>query len=80
MVTPEHWASLVKHVRDKVEDHYWDIDGLAEHYSVHKFTFRIRQRPEDDPNEESSSDDSDTTSDSDDPTDDGDFYWYFIYL
>ena len=23
VVTPERWASLVKHVRDKVEDHYW---------------------------------------------------------
>ena len=22
VVTPEHWASLVKHVKDKVDDHY----------------------------------------------------------
>ena len=34
VVTPERWASLVKHVREKVEDHYWEVDGLAEHYSV----------------------------------------------
>ena len=27
-VTPERWADLVKHVRDKVEDHYWDNDRL----------------------------------------------------
>ena len=25
VVTPEHWASLVKHIR--VEDHYWEVDG-----------------------------------------------------
>ena len=38
VVTPEHWASLVKHVRDKVEDHYWHVDGLAEQYSECKLT------------------------------------------
>ena len=27
-VTPERWADLFKHVRDKVEDHYWDNDRL----------------------------------------------------
>ena len=64
VVTPERWASLVKHVRDKVEDHYWEVDGLAEYYSVREFTFRIRRHPDDDPNEESSSE-SDTASDSD---------------
>ena len=50
VVTPEHWASFVKHVQDKVEDHYWEIDGLAEHYSVWEFTFHIWRRLEDDPN------------------------------
>ena len=64
VVTPEYWASLVKHVRDKVDDHYWEVDGLAEHYSVWEFTFRIRRPPEDDPNEESSSEE-DTDSDND---------------
>ena len=76
VVTPERWASLVKHVREKVEDHYWEV---AEHYSVREFTFRIRKQPDDDHNEESSSE-SDTASDSDndghmaDDDDDGFFY------
>ena len=62
MVIQESWASLVKHVRDKVEDHYWEVDGLAKYYSVRELTFRIRRHPDDDPNEKSSSE-SDTTSD-----------------
>jgi hypothetical protein len=71
IVTPELWASLVKHVREKVEDHYWENDGLTEDYSIHEFTFRIRRRPGDNPNEESSSSDgsgdmSDSDSDSHD--------------
>ena len=64
VVTPDVWADLVKHVRDKVEDHFWAVDGLAELYSVRELTIRIRRRPEDDPNEESSSE-SDAASDSD---------------
>ena len=68
VVTPERWASLIKHVRDKVEDHYWEVDGLAEYYSVQEFTFRIHRHPDDDPNEESSSE-SDTASDSDSDND-----------
>ena len=68
VVTPERWASLIKHVRDKVEDHYWEVDGLTEYYSVQEFTFRIRRHPDDDPNEESSSK-SDTASDSDSDND-----------
>ena len=55
VVTPDVWADLVKHVRDKVEDHFWAVDGLAELYSVREFTIRIQRWPEDDPNEESSS-------------------------
>ena len=35
----------MKHFRDKVEDQFWAVDGLAELYSVHEFTIRI---PEDD--------------------------------
>ena len=65
VVTPERLASLIKHVRDKVEDHYWEVDGLAEYYSVQEFTFLIRRHP---PNEESSSE-SDTASDSDSDND-----------
>ena len=64
VVTPECWASLVKHVREKVEDHCWEVNG---HYSVCEFTFHICRRPND-PNEESSSE-SDTASHSDSDND-----------
>ena len=63
VVTPERWASLIAHVKEKVEDHYWRVDGLDRQYTVPEFTIRIRRRPDDDPNEESSSE-SETTSDS----------------
>ena len=29
-VTPDHWKSLVKHVKIHFEDHYWSNDGLYE--------------------------------------------------
>ena len=29
-VTPERWKKLVHHVQQKVEDHYWEHDGLYE--------------------------------------------------
>ena len=29
-VTPERWKKLVDHVQQKVEDHYWEHDGLYE--------------------------------------------------
>ena len=28
VVTPTRWKSLVAHVQNKTEDHYWEIDGL----------------------------------------------------
>ena len=62
LVTPQRWASLIKHVKDKVENHYWDVDGLAEWYTVREFT--IRDDPDDDSDEESM---SDPDSDSNDP-------------
>ena len=27
-VTPDRWKSLIAHVQEKVEDHYWEADGL----------------------------------------------------
>ena len=27
-VTPERWKSLIAHIREKVEDHYWEADRL----------------------------------------------------
>ena len=29
-VTSERWLSLIKHVQEKVEDHYWELDELHE--------------------------------------------------
>ena len=52
---PAHWSDLIKHVRDKVEEHYWQVDGLGRQYIVPKFTIRIRRRSGDDPKVESSS-------------------------
>ena len=28
VVIPERWRSLITHVQEKVEDHYWEADGL----------------------------------------------------
>ena len=30
IVTPQRWQSLITHVEEKVEDHYWEADGLNE--------------------------------------------------
>ena len=30
IVTPRRWQSLITHVEEKVEDHYWDCDGVNE--------------------------------------------------
>ena len=30
VVTPERWQSLIKLVQEKIEDHYWEQDGLHE--------------------------------------------------
>ena len=27
-ITPQRWKSVIRHVKDKVEDHYWEVDGL----------------------------------------------------
>ena len=31
-MTADRWSKLVKHVRKKVEDHYWDCDGLYQQF------------------------------------------------
>ena len=28
VVTPDRWKNLIAHVQTKVEDHYWEVDGL----------------------------------------------------
>ena len=30
LVTPIRWKKIIEHTRNKVEDHYWDKDGLYE--------------------------------------------------
>ena len=62
VVTPERWADLVRHVQEKVEDHYWEADGLTEQYSIREFTFRISRNPNDPDATDTS--DSETSSDS----------------
>ncbi len=29
VVTPDRWKSLITHVQQKVENHYWEVDGLT---------------------------------------------------
>ena len=56
-VTAERWRSLIKHVEEKVEDHYWQHDGL---YEQQVDELIITVGGEDDGSSESSDDDSDT--------------------
>ena len=30
VVTPDRWKSLITHVQQKVENHYWEVDGLQQ--------------------------------------------------
>ena len=30
LVTPIRWKKIIEHTRNKLEDHYWDKDGLYE--------------------------------------------------
>jgi len=57
-VTPERWKSLIQYVEEKVEDHYWEADGLNEEL-LERFIIT------------NSSSDSES-SDDDDEDDDGD--------
>ena len=62
VVTKERWADLVKHVRDKVEDHYWQNDNLnlQERFHVSEFVIHVGSESDDDPTSE-----LDTASNSD---------------
>ena len=67
MVTKEQWADLVKHVRDKVEDHYWQNDNLdlQEQFHVSEFVIHVGGESDDDPTSElGSASDSDSLNDS----------------
>ena len=48
VVTPDHWASLVNHVQEKFEDHYWQVYGLSECYSVREFVICVGGESDDD--------------------------------
>ena len=68
VVTPDRWASLVKHVQDKFEDHYWQVDGLSEYYSVREFVIHVGGESDDDDYDDSDNEElpSDPDSDSED--------------
>ena len=34
LVIAERWKKLIKHVEDKVENHYWEKDGLYEEQAL----------------------------------------------
>ena len=63
VVTKGRWADLVKHVRDKVEDHYWQNDNLdlQEQFHVSEFVIHVSGESDDDPTSElGSASDSDS--------------------
>ena len=70
IVTPERWKALVRHVKEKVEDHYWKGDRLTNHNVIGDFTIRIGSRPND-PDASDTSNNS-FSSDSDNPMADED--------
>ena len=72
LISFKHWK-ITKY-------HYCEIDGLAEHYSIHEFTIYIHRLPNDDASEESSSELSTAPGSFGDPIDDGDFMiWFFKF-
>ena len=58
-VTPEIWTKLISHVEKKVEDHYWERDGLW-YAKRHEFIIHLGDSSD---NSSSSSDDSSSKSD-----------------
>ena len=55
VVIPEQWSSLIAHVQEKMEDHYWASDGLQMDL-VELFIIQVEE------NEDDSSDNSDSDS------------------
>ena len=62
IVTADRWRKLIRHVREKVEDHYWSSDGLYEEY----IRWFVIQFGGDSDSDTASSDDSDSDHDTDD--------------
>ena len=59
-VTPTRWSDLIEHTQKKVEDHYFDADGLVRWQKAPEFVIRT---------DEDSSDESDDDSDSEGSSD-----------
>ena len=59
-VTPQRWSD--RHTRDKVEDHYFDADGLVRWRQVPEFIITT-EFDHDSSDDESSTDESDESSD-----------------
>ena len=35
VMTRESWSALIKHVREKVEDYYWQANGQYPEFTIH---------------------------------------------
>ena len=57
-VTPDRWKSLLANVKEEVEDHYWEADGLQMEL-VEEFIISMVGDSEYESEDSSSSDDSD---------------------
>ena len=63
LVTAERWKKMIKHVEDKVENHYWGKDGLFEEQAFEFVLHFTESDFEDITSERDSSSDSDVDSD-----------------
>ena len=61
-VTPARWKSLIAHVQEKVEDHYWEVDGLQMEL-VEEFIISLEGDTDSESDVTSSEDDSGSESD-----------------
>ena len=62
VVTPERWSDLVKHVRNKVEDHYWKVDRLDRQFVVSPFVIHYGGESSDESSDDESTSELATTS------------------
>ncbi|XP_065889075.1 uncharacterized protein [Dysidea avara] len=62
-VTSERWQSLIKHVQEEVEDHYWEQDGLHEEL-LEQFLIHVSSDSRDSEDGDGGINDSSTTSNS----------------
>ena len=55
-MTTDHWKKLIRHVQEKVEDHYWSCDGIYRQY-IQRFIVQLV----DDSDSDTSSNNADST-------------------